>query len=168
MRDPRLDFRDSLASTAQQIGNWLDEYLVVVLRGQLLEPAPQRELVAHFEPLFEHPADDGVTFADGLPEVLEMRKEPDGARLFGGSDWHMSRIEFTFRHRWREGDLVLWDNRFTLPNPINDLSGHRRLQMRRTALESRISYFDARWICSLARFIRSRREPYHTNVILIG
>ena len=35
-----------------------------------------------------HHADEGVLHADGLTEVLEMRKEPDGGRLFGGSGWH--------------------------------------------------------------------------------
>lgn len=239
----------NLEDAARQIRGWLDRYLVVVVRGQSLEPARQRDLVAHFGPLFVHHADEGVIFADGLPEVLEMRKEADGTRLFGGSDWHadvtfrepaayvsalqakilpplggdtafastiaawetlspglqdclstleavhsyygpgapdhpretavhpvvrqhpasgktglyinrmfgkrfdgmseaesrplidyldrhMSRVEFTFRHRWREGDLVFWDNRFTLHYPINDFSGHRRLLMRCTALES--------------------------------
>jgi taurine dioxygenase len=189
-----------------------------------------------------------VIHADGLPEVLEMRKEADGDRLFGGSDWHadvtfrnpaayasvlhakilpplggdtafastlaacraltpgflsfleglvavhsysgpdapehptqtakhpvirvhplsgekgiymnrmfvtrfdgmtreesrpiieylnlhMTRLEFTFRHRWQAGDLVLWDNRFTLHYPINDFSGYRRLLIRCTAME---------------------------------
>jgi len=35
-----------------------------------------------------------VLAADGIPEVLEMRKEADGPRLFGGSDWH---ADITFR-----------------------------------------------------------------------
>ncbi len=234
---------------AGQIRQLLDQHLVVVVRGQELSAAQQRELVSHFGPLFLHHADEGVIYADGLPEVLEMRKEPDGSRLFGGSDWHadvtfrkpaayvsalhakilpplggdtgfastisawetlsagmqatlaslsvvhsydgpdapdhptetaihplvrrhpvtgkqglyinrmfakrfegmteaesrpmiefldrhMSRIEFTFRHRWRQGDLVFWDNRFTLHYPINDFSGHRRLLLRCTALEA--------------------------------
>ena len=234
---------------ATEIRGLLDQHLVVVVRGQELLPTQQRELVREFGPLFLHHADDGVIFADGLPEVLEMRKEADGARLFGGSDWHadvtfrkpaayvsalhakilpplggdtgfastiaawealstglqttlaplavvhsydgpdapdhptetaihplvrthpvtgkqglyinrmfarrfegmseaesrpliefldrhMSRIEFTFRHRWQDGDLVFWDNRFTLHYPINDFSGHRRLLLRCTALEA--------------------------------
>ena len=239
----------NMAQAATQIKAWLDQYLVVVLRGQSLTPIQQRELVRYFGPLFLHHADEGVIHADGIPEVLEMRKEADGARLFGGSDWHadvtfrkpaayvsalqakilpplggdtafastivayetlspgfqamlarleavhsydgpdapdhptetaihpvvrqhpvtgkrglyinrmfakrfqgmtgaeskplidyldrhMSRVEFTFRHRWREGDLVFWDNRFTLHYPINDFSGHRRLLLRCSALES--------------------------------
>jgi len=206
-------------------------------------------LMREFGPLFLHHADEGVIFADGLAEVLEMRKEADGTRLFGGSDWHtdvsfrkpaayvsglqakilpplggdtafantiaafetlspglqemlsklqavhsydgpdapdhptetaihpvvreqpqtgqrglyinrmfakrfdgmteaesrplidyldrhMSRVEFTFRHRWQPGDFVFWDNRFTLHYPINDFCGHRRLLLRCTALET--------------------------------
>lgn len=248
VEDFRVSSRD-LEHSAQQIRQWLDEYLVVVVRGQSLTAAQQRDLVRHFGPLFLHHADEGVIYAEGLPEVLEMRKEADGARLFGGSDWHadvtfrkpaayvsalhakilpplggdtafastiaayetlspalqdklsgldavhsydgpdapdhptetaihpvvrehsvtgkrglyinrmfatrfdgmttaesrplidfldrhMSRTEFTFRHRWQEGDLVFWDNRFTLHYPINDFTGHQRLLLRCTALEN--------------------------------
>jgi taurine dioxygenase len=84
----------NLAQSATRIRGWLDQYLVVVVRGQDLSAREQRELVAHFGPLFWHHADEGVIFADGVPEVLEMRKEPNGARLFGGSDWH---ADVTFR-----------------------------------------------------------------------
>ena len=239
----------TLRAAAAQIRDWLDRYLVVVVRGQSLEASTQRDLVAHFGPLFRHHADEGVLPVAGCPEVLEMRKEPDGTRLFGGSDWHadvtfrrpagyvsalqakilpalggdtafastiaayetlspglrevlagldavhsydgpgrpdhpeqtaihpvvrehpatgrrglylnrmfttrfqgmseaesqplidyldrhMARTEFTFRHRWREGDLVFWDNRFTLHYPINDFTGQRRLLLRCTALEA--------------------------------
>lgn len=227
----------------------LDHHLVVVIRGQSLAAPRLRDFVSYFGPLFTHHADEGVLVADGVPEVLEMRKEPDDARLFGGSDWHadvtfrnpagyvsalhakvlppvggdtgfastiaaydalsdgmkrlldplqsvhsydgpgradhptetavhpvvrrhpvtgkqgiylnrmfvtrfvdmtdaesrslidyfdrhMSRPEFCCRQRWGEGDLVLWDNRFTLHYPINDFTGHRRLLIRCTALES--------------------------------
>lgn len=246
--DYRVD-RENLEQAANDIRGWLDEHLVVVLRNQLLEAELQRDLVKHFGPLFLHHEDEGVLFVEGVPEVLEMRKEPEGARLFGGSDWHadvtfrnpagyasflharilppvggdtafasciaayetlspgmqaflggqnavhsyagpglpdhptetavhpvvrvhpatgkrglylnrmfatrfdgmseaestpllqyldkhMTRTEFTFRHRWQEGDLVIWDNRFTLHYPINDFTGHRRLLHRCTALES--------------------------------
>ena len=79
---------------------------------------------------------------DRLGEVpgaaIQLR---DGAALTSGElrDFlgrHMTRTEFTFRHRWREGDLVFWDNRFTLHYPIDDFTGYRRLLHRCTALES--------------------------------
>ena len=79
--------RNQLQSAAQ-IKTWLNRYPVAVLRLQALTPIQQRELVQHFGPLFLHHSDDGVIYADGISGVLEMRKEPDAARLFGGSDWH--------------------------------------------------------------------------------
>ncbi len=227
----------------------LANHLVVVVKGQQLSAAELRDFVAHFGPLFRHHRDAGVLLADGLPEVLEMRKEPDGVRLFGGSDWHadvtfqkpaaylsvlqsvivppvggdtafastiaafsalspgmqdllrgleavhsydgpgqperegltavhpvvrrhpetdaegiylnrmfatrfagmtedesrhlidfldrhMSRPEFTCRVGWQAGQVVMWDNRFTLHYPINDFTGQRRLLLRCTALEA--------------------------------
>jgi taurine dioxygenase len=244
----RLDAQQ-LDRAAAEIKGWLDQYLVVVLRRQTLTPSVHRDLVARFGPLFLHHADDGVLFVDGIPEVLEIRKEPDATRLFGGSDWHadvtfrkpagyvsvlhakilppcggdtafasgvaayaalapglrkmldglnavhcyngpgqpehpteiaehpvvrvhpqtgarglylnrmfvkrfarmteeesapliafidqhVSKPEFTFRHRWQDGDLVFWDNRFSLHYPINDFTGSLRLLHRCTALET--------------------------------
>jgi taurine dioxygenase len=219
------------------------------VRNQDLSAHQLRDLVACFGPLFVHHSDDGVIHAEGVAEVLEMRKEADGTRLFGGSDWHadvtfrkpagyvsalqskilpslggdtgfastiaayqaltpgfqhflgqltavhsyngpgvpdhpsetarhavvrehpqsgakgiymnrmfvtrfdgmhaeesrafidfldrhMSRMEFCFRHRWQTGDLVLWDNRFSLHYPVNDFGGELRSLIRCTALEA--------------------------------
>jgi taurine dioxygenase len=75
-------------STLEAIRDALAEHLVLVFEDQSLRPAELRDFVRHFGPLFRHHEDDGVIYAEGVPEVLEMRKEPDGARLFGGSDWH--------------------------------------------------------------------------------
>jgi len=70
------------------------EHLVLVIEDQDLSPRQLRDCVRHFGPLFVHHADEGVLHADGLAEVLEMRKEADGTRLFGGSNWH---ADITFR-----------------------------------------------------------------------
>lgn len=48
---------------------------------------------------------------------------------------HATRPEFTCRVRWRAGQVVMWDNRFTLHYPINDFTSERRLLIRCTALE---------------------------------
>ena len=226
----------------------LANHLVLVFEDQALTPATLRDFVAHFGPLFRHHDDEGVIWADGVPEVLEMRKESDDTRLFGGSDWHadvtfrkpagylsvlhalivpqlggdtgfastiaafealsggmqdllrgleavhsyggpgkpdvegetathpvvrahpdagtegiylnrmfakrfvgmteaesrplidylnrhITRPEFTCRVSWRPGQVVMWDNRFTLHYPINDFTGQRRLLIRCTAME---------------------------------
>lgn len=81
-------------ATIAAVREALAEHLVVILPDQDLTPREFRDCVARFGPLFVHHADDGVLRADGLAEVLEMRKEPGGGRLFGGSDWH---ADVTFR-----------------------------------------------------------------------
>ncbi len=50
------------------------------------------------------------------------------ARLYA----HMTRPELCCRHRWRVGDLVVWDNRTTLHFAVNDYDGFRRLLYRTT------------------------------------
>jgi len=226
----------------------LARHLVLVVEDQELSPANLRDFTAHFGPPFHHHDDEGVIRAEGVPEVLQMLKEPGGERLFGGGDWHadvtfrkpagylsvlhalivpplggdtgfastiaafaalspgmqellrrlaavhsydgpgrpdragqtavhpvvrrhpetgaegiylnrmfatrfegmseaesrplidfldrhMTRPEFTCRVRWRAGQVVMWDNRFTLHYPINDFTGERRLLIRCTAME---------------------------------
>ncbi len=72
----------------------LARHLVLVIPNQALTPAELRDFVSHFGPLFVHHDDVGVIRAVGVPEVLEMRKEPEGDGLFGGGDWH---ADVTFR-----------------------------------------------------------------------
>jgi taurine dioxygenase len=48
---------------------------------------------------------------------------------------HSTRPEFTFRHRWAEGDLVLWDNRCTMHMAPADYDRSYVRHMRRTTLE---------------------------------
>ena len=231
----------------RDIKNALTRYRVLVFENQNFSAVQLRSFVAGFGPLFTHHSDEGVITCDGIKEVLQMVKEPDGTRLFGGSDWHadvtfrnpegyvsvlhakilpplggdtafvsniaafsalsdgmkamlrrlsavhsyngpglpdhptetaihsvvrtdpesgeeglyinkmfatrfdgmteqesqplilfldrhMSRPEFSCRIRWQVGQIVMWDNRFTLHYPINDFTGHKRLLIRCTAL----------------------------------
>ena len=70
-------------------------------------------------------------FVTRFAEMTEAESRP----LIDYLDRHMSRPEFTCRLRWRAGQVVMWDNRFTLHSPINDFTGERRLLIRCTALE---------------------------------
>jgi taurine dioxygenase len=235
--------------TLKTIRDALARHLVLVIADQQLSPAGLRDFASNFGEPHVHHDDEGVIRAAGHPEVLEIRKEPDGTRLFGGSCWHadvtftkpagyvsvlqalvippvggdtafastiaafaalsptmqnllrgleavhsydgpgkpdregltavhpvirrhpdtgaegiylnrmfvvrfvgmtpyesrpiidfldqhMTRPEFTCRVRWTEGQVVIWDNRFTLHYPIDDITGQRRLLLRCTVLES--------------------------------
>ena len=46
---------------------------------------------------------------------------------------HATQEKFQYRHRWRPGDLVMWDNRSTLHRATTyDKENHRRVLHRTT------------------------------------
>lgn len=49
---------------------------------------------------------------------------------------HQERHEFTCRFRWRVGDVLIWDNRFCLHYPINDVSGRHSVKQRRRMIRT--------------------------------
>ena len=50
---------------------------------------------------------------------------------------HSTDHRFTVRHRWRDGDLVIWDNRATQHLAVNDYGGHRR-ELHRTTVQGTV------------------------------
>ncbi|MFL2792410.1 MAG: TauD/TfdA family dioxygenase, partial [Paracoccaceae bacterium] len=40
------------------------------------------------------------------------------------------------RFKWNKGDLLIWDNRFTLHYPINDTPGITRKMIRTSVMET--------------------------------
>lgn len=48
---------------------------------------------------------------------------------------HMQKHQFTCRFRWQPGATMIWDNRFTLHFPINDVCEHR-VMLRSGTVES--------------------------------
>ena len=57
----------------------------------------------------------------------------EGRALLAAILEHVTQPEFRYRHRWREGDLVIWDNRCVLHRATPfDAGRHRRLMQRTT------------------------------------
>jgi alpha-ketoglutarate-dependent 2,4-dichlorophenoxyacetate dioxygenase len=61
---------------------------------------------------------------------------PEGRLLLRDLIEHATQPEFVYRHAWRVGDLVIWDNRATMhrARPFDDLA-HRRELRRVTTLD---------------------------------
>lgn len=66
-----------------------------------------------------------TTRFDGM---TEEESRPFLEQIYG----HAVRPDFSMRHRWRAGDVVVWDNRMTLHYATNDYAGARRLLYRTT------------------------------------
>jgi taurine dioxygenase len=70
-----------------------------------------------FHPLIRtHPADGrkAVWVSTGtVTEIVGMRKD-EGLALIDELVEFVTRDEFVFRHKWRAGDVLMWDNRCTL------------------------------------------------------
>ena len=49
-----------------------------------------------------------------IEEFLDAVPEPARPALLRELLAHVTRPEFVYRHEWREGDLVIWDNRCVL------------------------------------------------------
>ena len=65
------------------------------------------------------------------------RPVPDGRLLLRDLMEHATRPELVYRHSWRSGDLVIWDNRATMhrARPFED-TVHRREMRRVTTLDT--------------------------------
>lgn len=86
-------------------------------------PAVRRHPTSGRAALFVNPV-----YTTRLEHLSEEESAPILARVYA----HMTRPELCCRHRWRPGDLAIWDNRATLHFAVNDYDGHRRLLWRTT------------------------------------
>ncbi len=75
-------------------------------------------------------------------ESVEGLEKAEGAALLNELQKHATGEDFTYMHRWRPGDLVVWDNRCTLhaPTPFDD-SRYERLMYRLTFSGRQIAGF---------------------------
>ena len=62
---------------------------------------------------------DGWTDAESEPLLKHLHQE-------------QIKNEYVCRHKWRVGDVAIWDNRCVLHYPVNDYEGERRSMLRTT------------------------------------
>ena len=72
-----------------------------------------------------------------MTEEIEGLSEAESDALLRELFDHAERPEFVYEHRWRLGDLVMWDNRCTMHARTDFPPGERRM-MRRVGLEGDI------------------------------
>jgi alpha-ketoglutarate-dependent taurine dioxygenase len=109
--------------------------------GDLHPSAPAAESVNH--PLVRTHPETGVralylgnhaSHIDGLPEAK-------GVALLAALLAHTTRPEFVYAHRWRKGDVVMWDNRCLLHRAVANyaLNKDRRI-LHRTVLRGTVPF----------------------------
>jgi len=64
---------------------------------------------------------------------LEAMERPVADELLGFLHHHATDARFRYRHRWRAGDVVIWDNRSVQHLAANDYAGFRR-ELHRTTV----------------------------------
>lgn len=105
------------AGTAREIESAMDRYAVLVFRGQSLSEDEQIAFAGAFGPL-----DIGLKKALKRANRLKYDESIDISNVDDGEGRlllaelleHATQREFVYRHSWRVGDLVMWDNRCVL------------------------------------------------------
>jgi len=72
--------------------------------------------------------------SEGYTTQLEGLPQDEGQKLLAMLSQHVLKPEFSYRHAWAEGDLVLWDNRATLHRATFDYTASQRRVMRRATV----------------------------------
>lgn len=100
----------------------------------------------HAHPLItRHPGNGKETLFFNQAYVRDLEGvdvEPgEMANFMRGLHHHTTSHQFTVRHRWRNGDLAIWDNRATQHLALNDYGGFRR-ELHRTTVEGNVPSHD--------------------------
>jgi taurine dioxygenase len=66
--------------------------------------------------------------------TIEGMNDAEGSALLNALFEHIEQDQFIYTHKWRVGDLVLWDNRCTL-HARTDFSDKERRLLRRLVVE---------------------------------
>ena len=70
-------------------------------------------------------------------DLVGIADEEEKKRLMEWLHLHTTDARFGYRHRWTPGDLLIWDNRSTQHNALNDYAGFRR-ELHRTTVAGEV------------------------------
>jgi alpha-ketoglutarate-dependent taurine dioxygenase len=109
--------------------------------GAVEAPAPEPATVHH--PLVRTHPETGVKalYLGNHASHIQGLPEAEGAALLSALLAHTTRPEFIYVHRWRKGDLVIWDNRCLLHRAVAnyETSKDRRI-LHRTVLRGTVPF----------------------------
>lgn len=72
---------------------------------------------------------------DGITEGIVGLPQEEGARLLAELCAHAVKPDFVYRHKWRVGDLLIWDNIQTQHLAVDDYWLPQRRRMQRTTVK---------------------------------
>ena len=86
-----------------------------------------------------HPesGEQGLFVNEGFTVAIEGLAADESAALLAFLFNHSRKPEFTYRHRWRAGDVLFWDNRITQHYAVADYWPQRRRMHRATIIGDR-------------------------------
>src|SRR5438270_826875 len=144
------------ADTLEQIRAGMDEHAVLVFRDQFWSDAEHLSFAQRLDGALDTLL--GVEFSNAEQDALRGAVQPlvrtiprsgrrslylashasrivewpvpEGRLLLRDLIEHATQPQFVYRHRWRTGDLVIWDNRATMhrARPFDDATYRRELR----------------------------------------
>ncbi|MDG2482037.1 MAG: TauD/TfdA family dioxygenase [Alphaproteobacteria bacterium] len=99
---------------------------------------PERQGLTAVHPVVRHhpvSGHEGLYLNTMFVTRFEGMTREESRPLIDQLERHMTRLDFTCRIRWKPGQLVIWDNRFTLHLPCDDFANEPRFMIRCATLE---------------------------------
>ena len=75
-----------------------------------------------------------IYFSEGAIHHIEGLGVEESQQILRELQAHLLQPRFVYRHRWREGDVVMWDNIACLHKAFSDYQWPQRRRMHRTTL----------------------------------
>ncbi|MDH5749802.1 MAG: TauD/TfdA family dioxygenase, partial [Rhodospirillales bacterium] len=79
----------------------------------------------------------------GFTVGIKGMNDEENEALLGFLYRHATRPEFVYRHKWRKGDVVIWDNRALMHCGISDYDESQPRLMHRTTIEDPVGVMQA-------------------------